>query len=186
MQTSPNSTVPPDETAGHLSVVSGTNTFWDNSAYILFETIGATNKCGPLGPTLSRAIITLRSSEVSSLRGFYGTKPYSFNFADLVEPVPYIAWVAQRDCQFEETCATISGVFKPNLMPPPQARTLDPLWGSCFLSFRGIFDPPTAVGTVPFLASTAEPTQPTPTAASENTPFTSQPTPTIVDPGSTV
>ena len=164
----------PNETAGQPSAVHDGTTYWANSVYVVFGTVSGWNSCGPLGKTVTSGMVTLKSSELSSLRGFYGTEPYSFNFADLIEPVPWIAWVGQSSCRVPADCETVTpGKFAPILAIPAQVKLLDPAWMLCQLPFRGIYDPPTAVYTIPDFLTDTSSASPAATPVSEVAPLTS-------------
>lgn len=136
----------PPQTEGQYSTVLNGSTYWDNSLYIVFTSLGAYDNCNTIGKVRDTAIVTLMTSELSSLRGFYGSQMYPFNLADLIEPVPWVAWYGQSMCRYSEDCMTITpGGFHPMVAIPPQVRELDPAWGDCERYFRGVFDPPTAL-----------------------------------------
>lgn len=132
-------------------------------------------------------MVTLKSSELSSLRGLYGTGPYSFNFADLIEPVPWIAWVAQSSCRIPADCETVTpGKYVPFLALPAQVKLLDPAWMSCQLvTTLAVVSGLMAVNTVPnFLTDTAS-ASPAATPASKVAPLTSTPLPATTVPTQT-
>lgn len=133
--------------SGPSTVMNGT-TFYSNRAYISYNTLYATNSCGRVGGTYSNGLVAVASSDVYSLSGyhFYMTHAaYSFNFADLIPPVPASAYLCQATCDNSGSplsdgdmlngkfggalgfCSTIiDEAFKPWIAVPPQIRALDP------------------------------------------------------------
>ena len=133
--------------SGPSTVMNGT-TFYSNRAYISYNTLYATNSCGRVGGTYSNGLVTVASSDVYSLSGyhFYLTHAaYSFNFADLIPPVPASAYLCQATCDNSGSplsdgdmlngkyggalgfCSTIiNEAYKPWIAVPPQIRALDP------------------------------------------------------------
>jgi hypothetical protein len=143
--------IPSTTDSGPSTVING-STLFSNRAYIAFDTLYATNDCGFVGSTYSSGLVTVASSDVYSLSGyhFYMSKAaYSFNFADLMPPVPASAYLCQATCEDSGSplsdgdmlngryggalgfCSTIiDEVFKPRIAVPPQMRAIDPQWNN--------------------------------------------------------
>lgn len=133
--------------SGPSTVVNGT-TMYSNRAYISFDTLYATNSCGRVGGTYSNGLVTVASSDVYSVSGYHfmmSHAAYSFNFADLMGPVPASAYLCQASCEDSGSplgdgdvlnglyagrlgfCSTmIDEAFRPRLAVPPQMRHIDP------------------------------------------------------------
>ena len=162
-------------------IVSAGTTFYENRAYLAFDVMSATKACGYaggvsgqlgttdtlattvyVGSTYNDGYIELPSTDLYSGCGysyFYDEIGYSFNFADLNQPVPASAYFCQPACfedlsypesliAFGDTlngqaanpgfCSLIiDSFYKPQLLVPPQARTLDPAWSTCVLKLEG-------------------------------------------------
>jgi hypothetical protein len=89
-----------------------------------------------------------------------GWNTFSFNLADLIEPIPDDIYNKQKRCQLSSvssypwglghggsnfTCARTEP-YAPIIGVPPEARELDPMWSSCEAWYGGLFDreyPPT-------------------------------------------
>jgi hypothetical protein len=143
--------LPSTTDSGPSTVING-STLFSNRAYIAYDTLYATNDCGFVGSTYSNGLVTVASSDVYSLSGyhFYMSKAaYSFNFADLMPPVPASAYLCQATCDDSGSplsdgdmlngkyggalgfCSTIiDEVFKPRIAVPPQMRAIDPQWNN--------------------------------------------------------
>ncbi|KAK5110803.1 hypothetical protein LTR62_005514 [Meristemomyces frigidus] len=191
-------------------IVSSGTTFYENRAYLAFDVMSATRACGYeggiagqvgttdtlvttayVGSTYTNGVIELPSTDLYSGCGyslFYDPVAYSFNFADLNQPIPASAFLCQPAC-FEDVaypesilqwgdyingraaqpgfCSVIlEDQYRPNLLVPPQARTLDPEWSSCVLKLEGLFDPPVALQQQVSAAAPTVPAGPTTTSAS--------------------
>lgn len=135
--------------SGPKTVINGT-TFYSNRAYISYNTLYATNSCGRVGGTYSNGLVTVASSDVYSLSGYHfylSKEAYSFNFADLIPPIPASAYLGQATCDNSGSplsdgdmlngvyggalgfCSTIiDEAYKPWIAVPPQLRLKDPQW----------------------------------------------------------
>jgi hypothetical protein len=93
---------------------------------------------------------------VNALGGYVvGFQTASFNFPDLVEPIPDSIYNRQARCvksavQWEApvghsdhmapfSCAR-TAPYAPIIAVPPEARALDPAWASCGAWYGGLFD----------------------------------------------
>lgn len=145
----------PHETAGQASAVVSGTTYYANSAYVRYPYIEARDDCGNIGPMLTDAVVTLRSSEVYSNRGRLAYDAYTFNFADYIEPVPYAAYLGMQEClediggpQVGACQKMMTSYYSPQIAMPQQVRTLHPSWYSCTVSWVGVMDPPIALTAV--------------------------------------
>ncbi|KAK4553009.1 hypothetical protein LTR86_009933 [Recurvomyces mirabilis] len=202
-------------------VVSSGTTFYENRVYLAFDVMSATRGCGYgdavsgrlgttdtlattkyVGSTYTNGYIELPSSDLYSGCGysyFYDAVGYSFNYADLNEPVPASAFLCQPAC-FEAVAYSTSTLqygdylngqladpgfckiileseYKPQLLVPPQARTLDPEWSTCVLKLEGLYDPPVALQQVVSEAVLTVPAGATTTGASPASTPTTQDAP---------
>ncbi|KAF2498103.1 hypothetical protein BU16DRAFT_607047 [Lophium mytilinum] len=181
------------ETANQPSVILSGTTFWANSAYIRYPLIWAEDGARhTLGPILTNAVVTLHSSDVSSYRNGNSPFVWSFNFADLVDPVPLITWQGQdRDwgSDGELYSTIIPGDYHPHLSMPTQVMTLKEEWQDCEFLIGYVNDPPVRVQSIgagggfssaksnvgyttkstPVATSTAEPVQSIGTPLPQNT-----------------
>ncbi|KAJ4357819.1 uncharacterized protein N0V89_002395 [Didymosphaeria variabile] len=111
----------------------------------------------------------MASSDLYSVRGYpHNIIPYSIEWADFQDPVPWSAYVGQSYCANNRVACTevIPGSYQPAMSMPGQIRQLDPNWASCEFDNYGLFDPPIALHGVPnFLTSTSAAADPTPTSA---------------------
>lgn len=115
-------------------------------------------------------IITMASSDLFSVRGYpHNIIPYSIDYADFNDPVPFSAYVGQSYCANNRVACTevIPGSYFPAMSMPGQIRQLDPNWANCEFDKYGLFDPPIALHSAPnFLTSSSAPAaDPTPTSA---------------------
>ncbi|KAK3670727.1 hypothetical protein LTR78_009419 [Recurvomyces mirabilis] len=164
-------------------VVSDGFTFYENRAYLSYQTAFATNTCGRLGATYAGGLLPVASSDVYSVSSYnydLFDYAYSFNFADLNSPIPASAYLAMPDCagsgnmgelQYpnklngvvapvmcrQSSYVIYESLFQPVLAVPPEMRDLDPLWSQCELGLDGLWDPPRALQPA---SSEAAPTAP--------------------------
>jgi hypothetical protein len=77
--------------------------------------------------------------------------PYPFNFADLNSPVPWSAWIGMPDFDCVSARSDIATViherYVPQILIPPEVRSVDPAWADCDIQQRGVQDPPHALQT---------------------------------------
>jgi hypothetical protein len=144
----------------HLSTVINGSTFWSDSVYVKYDTLGAFRMCDDgfhtVGHPQTGQIVALQSSQISSLCGWritrvlaheitVGATPVPFNFDDLEGPVPASAYNCMIWCQGSCT-AIVQKSYMPVLAVPDQVRSLDPEWNDCVPFWGGSYDPPTAIG----------------------------------------
>ncbi|KAK5715307.1 hypothetical protein LTR17_016823 [Elasticomyces elasticus] len=123
-----------------------------------------------VGGEYSNGVIEIASTDLYSGCGysyFYDALGYSVNYADFQEPVPASAFLCQPACYEAVAYSTdilaygdyingeladpyrcsiiLESEYKPQLLIPPQARTLDPAWSTCVLKLNGLKDPPVAL-----------------------------------------
>jgi hypothetical protein len=143
--------------SGPSTIINGT-IFYSNRAYISYNTLYATNSCGRVGGAYSNGLVTVASSDIYSLSGyhFYMDKAaYSFNFADLIPPIPASAYLCQATCYDSGSplnegdmlngmyggrlgfCSIIiDEEFKPWIAVPPAMRNIDPQFKDwCVIEF---------------------------------------------------
>ncbi|KAK3669992.1 hypothetical protein LTR78_010164 [Recurvomyces mirabilis] len=190
------------------SVVSNGQTYYENKAYISYQTAYASNSCGRIGNTYAGGVVGLPSSSVYSISGYHGELydyAYQVNFADFIHPIPASAYYAMAQCTDSgnikslgypnmvnnKTLAQIcrdpgyliyDGLFAPELAVPPAFRDLDPAWSNCLLSLNGLWDPPKALQPVSTEAGPTTPGQGN-TATSSATPAQSPETPATTTTG---
>lgn len=163
----------------HESVVVNGTTFWQDKAYVRYDTVSAYRRCEvdnglqivtiPAGKTYTNTLVAVESRDISSICGWQQNqvRPYGvitaataqpMNFADLSGPVPESAWQCWYGCGIRDGCSSIvQSNFNPNLAVPPQVRDLDPEWADCVPYFEGTNDPPIALATVVDMFSTTDP-----------------------------
>ncbi|KAK5740816.1 hypothetical protein LTR17_004406 [Elasticomyces elasticus] len=172
--------LPPD--TGSYTVSNG-YTFYENKAYLAYQTAYASNDCGRVGSHYSAGILPVASEDLYSVLGYHfelSNAAYQVNFADFSAPVPYSAYYNQPQCQeggnlgllqwpnmlngeiVEGACGQPAYVvydelYAPRLAVPPEFRKLDPAWSHCLLGLDGLFDPPKALQPA---SSAAGPTSP--------------------------
>jgi hypothetical protein len=171
-------------------VIDG-NTYWSDSAYIVFGEVVALTQCdnyasryssSSWSSVLTNVTITLESSSVSSMCGaadfseyFYDNSytvgtPYPFNFYDLEGPVPASAWACRYDSA--DPWDTINQLFyDPVLYVSTQILAIDPSWSDCLVFELGSIDPPKALNRAPaLLPATTTQYMPDPSASPGMTP----------------
>ncbi|KAK3620006.1 hypothetical protein LTR22_025763 [Elasticomyces elasticus] len=173
-------TLPPD-TGPHT--VSNGYTFYENKAYLAYQTAYASNDCGRVGSHYSAGILPVASEDLYSVLGYHfelSNAAYQVKFADFSTPVPYSAYYGQPQCDeggnlgllqwpnmlngkiVEGLCGdpgyvVYDELYAPRLAVPPEFRSLDPAWSHCLLGLDGLFDPPKALQPA---SSAAGPTSP--------------------------
>ncbi|KAK5107369.1 hypothetical protein LTR62_001349 [Meristemomyces frigidus] len=163
-------------------VVSGGHTFYQNKAYISFQTAYASNTCGAIGSSYAGGIVGLPSSQVYSVSGYHFELydyAYQVNFADFNDPIPASAYLAMYQCSeggnngilgppnkvnnmTMDTCnrgdyLIYDPLYAPQLAVPPQFRDLDPAWSNCLLSLDALWDPPKALQPASAVAAVTTP-----------------------------
>ncbi|EMC98562.1 hypothetical protein BAUCODRAFT_430818 [Baudoinia panamericana UAMH 10762] len=149
--------------------ISASTTFYENRAYLSYETAYATDSCGLVGNTHGSGILEMASSDVYGVSGYHyflEQVAYSFNFADLIPPIPASAYYCMPQCWESGDNYTFDGTtygapnningeawhgdfctlmvdaeYHPYLAVPPEFRYLDPAWSECLLALNGVFDP---------------------------------------------
>jgi hypothetical protein len=181
------------------SVMTGHFTFTSPSVYLAYDTISADGSCFPPRGTYTNGILTLHSSEVSSMvdnracqpgecttADYWSTRP--FNFADLQGDIPASAYFAAPGLQQNSTIVE-SGYF-PFLAVPTKVKDLYPEFAKCApfskhssvvqLCHAGFWDPPIALTPTPVLQRPVIPPNGDHiTAVPGQTPVTSHATSTI-------
>ena len=136
------------------------------TVYISYASLYASDSCSAIGTTHGPTIVALpETNQLSSLWAAYPEPiPYtaSFNFTDLITPIPKSIYDRQPRCasysgsraqdpQEEMLCmqgnCTINcpsdRPYEPLLVVPSQLlQSIDPLWASCSADVRGQYDPP--------------------------------------------
>ncbi|KAJ4293525.1 hypothetical protein N0V90_008808 [Kalmusia sp. IMI 367209] len=133
-------------TTGPYAVV-GTNTFYSGNVYLSIASIEAHFPCRSTH-TRYNSILTLASSDVQTMRGYpINNIPWSLNYADFNEPVPYSAWYGEPECNLQVVpCSVVfPGEYRPQIVMPAAIRQFDPAWSDCSLGFFGLNDPPIAL-----------------------------------------
>ncbi|KAF2089655.1 hypothetical protein K490DRAFT_63788 [Saccharata proteae CBS 121410] len=207
--TTNNFTAPAYTHGPSYAVVNG-STFYANKAYISYEMATAHQYCyqhSPAGYTLRvgssypGAILEVDSTAVSSFchqskAAYYGVRggqEFPFNFADLNAPVPASAYQCMSTCGAAwdnpvGMCTTIiEDEFRPQVVVPPEIRSLDPAWAQCILALEGAYDPPIPLTATDLLVpSDASWKDQSSTAASSASPAHVSPSTTASSTGATV
>ncbi|TKA83318.1 hypothetical protein B0A55_00636 [Friedmanniomyces simplex] len=181
-------------------IVSGGHTFFQNKAYLSYQTAYAMNLCGRVGSSYAGGIIPVASTDMYSVLGYHFelyNAAYQVNFADFNDPIPYSAFYGQPNCDEGghlgilqwpnmlngEIVGGLCGdpgyivydaLYAPQLAVPPEFRALDAGWSQCLLGLDGLFDPPKALHPASSAAGPTSPvaaiTSPTTTASPAQTP----------------
>lgn len=174
----PNSTWT-EVTTGPYAVVNG-NTFYSGNVYVSISSIEAHFPCQS---TLTRynSILTLASTDIFTKRGYpINDIPWSVNYADFNEPVPYSAWYGEPECNLRlPPCSVVfPGEYRPQMAMPAAIRGFDPAWADCSLGYFGLDDPPIALKSAGnFLSSSSVPALPVTTPNDPPSPSSTQATP---------
>ncbi|KAK5731457.1 hypothetical protein LTR17_011345 [Elasticomyces elasticus] len=99
-------------------VVTNGTTFYEDKAYISYQTAYASNTCGQLGKAYSAGVVPVASSNIYSMhlhQYFLYNYAYSFNFADLNHPVPASAYFGMPNCA-ESDPRFIGELARPNML----------------------------------------------------------------------
>ncbi|KAF2737483.1 hypothetical protein EJ04DRAFT_510342 [Polyplosphaeria fusca] len=174
-------------TTGPYAVVDGITMFQGNVYLSLLEPYVVDN----CGKSVSRSsnrgnVLTIASSDLYSVRKYpHNLIPWSVNYADFVDPVPWSAYIGDRYCANNRPlCSVIyPHDYHPVMVMPPEIRGLDPAWASCSFDQYGIFDPPVALSSVGNLFSSTSTAQPQPTRSTSAIPEVTPPSPGQSVPG---
>jgi len=192
-------------TTGAYAVVDGVTMFQGNVYMSLMEPWVVDNCRNSVSRVSNKPnILTIASTDLYSVRKYPNNLiPWSVDYADFQEPVPWSAYIGDRYCaQNRPLCSEVfPNDYHPVMIMPPEIAQLDPAWKDCAFDKYGIFDPPIALRSVgnifptstsrgggPVTSATAVPqsTPPTPGQSGSNgnpTP-TASPRPTPGDPSS--
>jgi hypothetical protein len=180
-------------TTGPYAVVDGV-TMYEGNVYISYWEPQAYDNCQssiPRRNSENNRIITVASDALHSIRSYpdmfapwpikWDIIPWSLNYDDFNEPVPWSAYSGQQQCAqltmgVSNNCSYVvkPGEFWPHMMMPPQIRNLDPAWSTCRFEDFAVFDPPVALKPANNMFSSS---QVTPTAGGEVRPIVTPPTP---------
>ena len=175
--------------------IVGNQTLTYPTIYLSYSALSASDDCGSVGTSRMGAIVPIPLDEI-----------YLVSFADLVgegynggwlpmsspldlgalppNPLPPANYLEQTDCP--HMCPTSyildDWPYAPQIALPRALRTLEPAWASCGGYLGGSYDPPTALGPAPALAT---PTLPV-FASSATPPSTASPTVTAAPSTSSV
>ena len=148
---------------GPVTAMYSGATLTSPTVYISFDTLYASDSCSGVGHRYSDTILAVNAStDLSSLYGIgyktaLPTGTASFNFTDLIPPVPDSIFNSQPRCAESFLSAELNGVstatlkcardtpYEPLLVLPTGLRSLDPAWASCDGAIQGIYDPPQAL-----------------------------------------
>jgi hypothetical protein len=158
-------------TTGPYAVVDG-RTLYQGNVYLSIVEPYVYDNCGN---SVSRKypngdnVVTIASSDLYSVRKYpHNLIPWSVNYQDFIEPVPWSAYYGGRYCANNRPLCSVvmPGQYQPEMVMPPQMRNLDPAWESCAFDKYGLFDPPIALQPASgFLSSTTQASGPTQTPA---------------------
>jgi hypothetical protein len=164
-----------------VTAMFGTHTLTSPSVYVSFQTAYALNDCGQtVGKARPGALLPMDPQSLSTMLAgydyfevtsggtqsrFYASAPFNYN--DFTGPVPVSVYTQQPSC-LAQGCYTIYSDYRPQLVLPPQIRSMDPAWENCALDWRGSWDPPIAlhkadaiaVPTMPVEVTFTEPASP--------------------------
>ncbi|KAK4540424.1 hypothetical protein LTR36_009281 [Oleoguttula mirabilis] len=182
------------------------------TVYVSYDKLYAANSCHGLGRTYYNTIVGLTNThdlssmeyrEVDDLGWYYTT--LSFDFKDLVEPVPDSIYNKMPRCVESSlayygeglgetapfTCPR-DGPYAPIIAVPKEIQQLDPAWKSCTAYYGGLYDPPKALQPVTTAAgvsaqaggatTTATPGQTVSDPAATKTATTTQQSVTVASP----
>lgn len=150
-------------TTGPSAVVDGV-TMYEGNVYLSYWEPYVHDNCGsrilrrnPGG----RRVITVASDAIHSIRQYpdvfapadvtWDLTPWSVNFDDFNQPVPWSAWLGQSQCAQSgwgtaRDCSFVNpDGYYPYIIMPPQIRDLDPAWATCRFDKYAAFDPPIAL-----------------------------------------
>ena len=155
-------TIANNATLGPRSVILDGSTFVSPTVYLSLSYLYATDHAcgGTIGPVITRTVIPLDPSDLSSARGPHiGRQPYSFNLADLNGFVSSAAFCTEMGVGQPAPCSVIlDDDYNPILWMPDAVVDLVPEWAGCKPSIFGVYDPPVALGSVAAITQAARPT----------------------------
>ncbi|KAK4948991.1 hypothetical protein LTR10_012364 [Elasticomyces elasticus] len=99
-------------------VVTNGTTFYEDKAYISYQTAYAINTCGRLGNVYTAGVVPVASSNIYSMElrdYFLYNYANQFNFADLNHPVPASAYLGMPNCK-ESDPSLIGQLARPNML----------------------------------------------------------------------
>lgn len=151
-------------TTGTYAVVDGI-TMYQGNVYVSYGEPSVVDNCGHSvkrkNTKTRNLVVTLASDAIYSIRSYphilapwpvtWDLKPYSVNYDDFHDPVPWSAWNGMRECAQEGAprylCTPVKQAsdYQPYMMMPPQIRDLDPAWKDCKFDFFAAYDPPIAL-----------------------------------------
>ncbi|OAK95716.1 hypothetical protein IQ06DRAFT_352000 [Phaeosphaeriaceae sp. SRC1lsM3a] len=178
-------------TTGPSAVVDGV-TMYQGNVYLSYWEPQVHDNCGSRilrkNPSGNK-VLTVASDAIHSIRTFpdafapadvtWDLTPWSVNFDDFNQPVPWSAYVGQSKCAqkgwgTEYSCSYVDpSDYYPYMIMPPQIRDLDPAWASCRYDKYAAFDPPIALKPGSNMFSSPA----TPTAGGDLPPITTPATP---------
>ena len=135
----------------NTAVISG-KTYTSPTVYLTFDYVNAGPKCGtpktggvlPLAPESLSSVTWISMAEYENGQMNNVAGPYSFNYANLNNPVPWSAYSGMSKCQ-DGYCSTIYQDYNPWIAVPSELRNMDPAWKECLTYLSGIYDPPRAL-----------------------------------------
>ncbi|KAK5693008.1 hypothetical protein LTR97_010484 [Elasticomyces elasticus] len=99
-------------------VVTNGTTFYEDKAYISYQTAYAINTCGRLGNVYTAGVVPVASSNIYSMElrdYFLYNYANQFNFADLNHPIPASAYLGMPNCK-ESGPSLIGQLARPNML----------------------------------------------------------------------
>ncbi|KAK3633521.1 hypothetical protein LTR56_015774 [Elasticomyces elasticus] len=99
-------------------VVTNGTTFYEDKAYISYQTAYAINTCGRLGNVYTAGVVPVASSNIYSMElrdYFLYNYANQFNFADLNHPIPASAYLGMPNCK-ESDPSLIGKLARPNML----------------------------------------------------------------------
>jgi hypothetical protein len=155
-----------------VTAMFGTHTLTSPSVYISFQTAYALNDCGrTVGKAMPGALLPMDPESLFTVQAgldyfevtsggtqttFYQSA--SFDYNDFVGLVPPSAYTNQPRC-LAYGCYTIYPDYHPQLVLPPQVRSMDPAWENCALDWHGSWDPPIALSKADAIAVPTDPAE---------------------------
>ncbi|KAH8730264.1 hypothetical protein GQ44DRAFT_723701 [Phaeosphaeriaceae sp. PMI808] len=152
------------KTTGQYAVVNDI-TMYEGNVYVSYYEPQVYDNCGKSvrrQQSGGNRVITIASEALYSIRKYpnalapfpvkWDLVPWSVNFDDFNNPVPWSAYSGQQMCamsygtETSQRCSVVKpGEYHPYIMMPPQIRNLDPAWKSCRFDEYAAYDPPVAL-----------------------------------------